>query len=559
MFSAKGAPDLRLGDGAMRDLMIRDEQAGERLSRLNYILSRESCQTFLEAFVCSVADLFDADRVLVGRIDVQHKYVRTLKVATGNQLTQNFCYGLAGTPCREVMRVGPAIHEDHVAESFPQDFSLREMGVRGYIAMPLYQGAQSIGIVVAQFKRPLEDADELLAVLSHYKRRLTADILTVESGERAALAIKGTSDGIIDWCLETDQIYLSARCRELLGYQSRDFTAGSETFSTLIHREDRMRFNSAFSAHLETGRAFDMTARIKVVGGNYRWFRIRGEAVRTPDGEASRFVGAMTDIHDLVEARQQATEASRAKSKFLATMSHEIRTPMNGVLGMSSLLSASELESSQREMVEMIQSSGQALLDILNDILDLAHIESGRFEVEDAVYNPADLVRSLEMPYRLKAMEKGLNFHLDIDPIADREAAGDPSRVRQILSNVLSNAIKFTDRGEIRMRCLMSQKEDGRHVVCYEIGDTGIGMDSDLMSRIFMPFSQAESELARKNGGTGLGLAIAKKLAELMGGDIRVESAPGAGSVFWLDLPADTQPAMDTVENEAADNLGGTA
>ena len=254
----------------------------------------------------------------------------------------------------------------------------------------------------------------------------------------------------------------------------------------------------------------------------------------------------MTDIHDLVEARQQATEASRAKSKFLATMSHEIRTPMNGVLGMSSLLSASELESSQREMVEMIQSSGQALLDILNDILDLAHIESGRFEVEETVYNPADLVRSLEMPYRLKANEKGLNFHLDIDPIADREAAGDPARVRQILSNVLSNAIKFTDRGEIRMRCLMTQKEDGRHVVCYEIGDTGIGMDSDLMSRIFMPFSQAESELARKNGGTGLGLAIAKKLAELMGGDIRVESAPGAGSVFWLDLPADAEPAIET-------------
>ena len=246
----------------------------------------------------------------------------------------------------------------------------------------------------------------------------------------------------------------------------------------------------------------------------------------------------MTDIHDLVEARQQATEASRAKSKFLATMSHEIRTPMNGVLGRSSLLSATELSASQKEMVELIEASGKALLDILNDILDIANIESGRFEIQPSDYNPAELVRTVSGPYRMKGMEKGLNFLVEVDPCADMVAKGDPARLRQILSNLLSNAVKFTDRGEVRVRCLARQGPDGSHELVLEVADTGIGMDSDMISRVFLPFSQAESATQRKFGGTGLGLAIAKKLAELMDGDISVESSLGAGSKFTVTLPA---------------------
>lgn len=529
----------------MQDRVTGGQRTGELLDGLNSRLSRESGQAFLSAFVSLVADFFDADSVALGRIDPGHRQVRTLHVASQGAVSRNFSYPLEGTPCASVMQSGALVFEDGVAQRFPRDYMLEEMGIRGYVGMPLYHGAQSVGVVVALFKRPIENADALLKIMHHYRRRLTAEILAAETGERASLAIRGMSDGVLDWCLETDQVYTSARCRELLGDKPRESTMPADNIRALLHREDRPRVDSALQAHFRAGRPFDLSVRFMVLSGTHRWFRLRGEAVRTPDGEPTRLVGALTDVHDLLEARQQATESSRAKAKFLATMSHEIRTPMNGVLGMSSLLMNTDLQDSQREMVELIQKSGHALLDILNDILDLANIESGRFEVEDASYCPAELIRSVTGPYRMKALEKGLQLHVRIDPCAEGQASGDPARIRQILSNLLSNAVKFTEQGEIRVRCRASQSDDGRPVVNFEVSDTGIGMDQALSERVFMPFTQGESAMSRKNGGTGLGLAISKKLAELMHGDIELESAPGGGSVFSVRLPmGDLQPGV---------------
>jgi PAS domain S-box-containing protein len=531
----------------MLDAVLDADRAGERLERLNFLLSRESNSTFLPAFAQQTSTIFGADYVLIARINALGTKMRTVHAAANGARLDNFSYDLDGTPCADVMRGSACVHEDGVAAVFPQDFMLEEMGINGYVGMPLFNGAQAIGIIVALYKRPIEKPDQILVAMSHYKRRITSDLLSDERSERAALAVEGTSDGVWDWVFDTDQVFMSARCRELLGYESRELSAISDALFTLIHVEDKPRLNAALMAHKKSGRAFDLSVRMKTVGGAVRWFRMRGDAVRTPDGDPTRMVGTLTDIHDLVEARQQATEASRAKSKFIATMSHEIRTPMNGVLGMSSLLAATELEPSQKDMVRLIEESGHALLAILNDILDLANIESGRFEIEPSQYNPSDLVQAVTGPYRMKAMEKALNFQVDIDPCAAHQVQGDPARIRQIMSNLLSNAVKFTDRGEIRVRCLSIQLPDGEHELLFEVGDTGIGMDEDLMARAFMPFSQGEAVMSRQHGGTGLGLAISKKLAELMGGDIHVESAPGAGAVFTLRVPAPAIKADDRV------------
>jgi len=510
----------------------------EALNQINFQLSRESGRTFLKAFVEQTAEIFAADFLFIGRLHMPSRRVRSLHVSALGHEASNFSYPLSGTPCDEVSRANVCVYRDNVAQLYPDDKMLKEMGVRGYVGIPLYDGAEPVGIVVALFKRAIDFTDDVLAVLSHYKRRLTVDVLEQEMSERAALAIEGTTDGIWDWCLPTHMIFLSARCRELLGYEPQEKTGDVDIFLSLLHVDDRARVFSSLQIHKNSGQPFDLSIRFKTVGGHHRWFRLRGESVRNPDGDAVRVVGTITDIHDLVEARQQATEASRAKSKFLSTMSHEVRTPMNGILGMSGLLATTKLDASQQDMVKTIEESGNSLLVILNDILDLANLESGRFEIQDFHFNPADLVRNVVNPYRAKAMEKGLNLYLTIDPCADREAQGDPHRVGQILSNLLSNAVKFTDRGEISVRCLMSQTSAGKAEIRFEIKDTGIGIAHDMTERIFRPFSQAESEMARKNGGTGLGLAISRKLAELMGGDISVESSPGGGSIFVLKVPA---------------------
>ena len=388
------------------------------------------------------------------------------------------------------------------------------------------------------FTHAIDFSEELLAVFAHYRHRLAQEILAGELNERLKLAIEGTSDGVWDWDLQSREIYLTARCRELLGYDSEEISGEAELLLALIHPDDRGRVRSAHAQHNKGSAPYDLSVRLRLVGGHHRWFRVRGEAVRLGDGTPVRIVGTLTDIHDLVEARQQATEASRAKSKFLATMSHETRTPLNGILGMSGLLAQTKLDEAQKGMVGLIEESGQALLELLNDVLDLANIESGRFEIKPSHFNPKKLTQNLMGMYRCKAEHKGLKLDLKIDPCAEREIEGDPERVRQILSYLMSNAVKFTDRGEIRVRCLMMQTQSGRSELLLEVSDTGIGISPDLTERIFMPFSQLESEMSRLNGGAGLGLAIAKKLAELMGGDIKVESALGAGSVFVLRLPA---------------------
>ncbi|MFT6542314.1 MAG: GAF domain-containing protein, partial [Maricaulis maris] len=179
----------------MPDLAIRSDSTQERLNRLNFLLSRECGPAFLEAFVKQTAEVFAADRLFIARIDATHSRMRTLKVACGNAMVGNYCYDLKGTPCSDVMDAGADIFEDNVSTRFPRDFMLEEMGMRAYVGMPLYNGAQSVGIVVAMFKRPADVADEMLAVFNHYRRRLTGEILAAESGDRAALAMKGTSDG----------------------------------------------------------------------------------------------------------------------------------------------------------------------------------------------------------------------------------------------------------------------------------------------------------------------------------------------------------------------------
>jgi PAS domain S-box-containing protein len=307
----------------------------------------------------------------------------------------------------------------------------------------------------------------------------------------------------------------------------------------VVRPDHRDRVRDIFLAHVSEGASYDTEYPINRKDREV-WAAAQLLATVGSNGELLRVIGALQDITErkqaeraLTDAKEEAEAANAAKSAFLATMSHEIRTPLNGVLGMAQAMSSDEdLTPTQRERLDIIRQSGESLLAILNDVLDLSKIEAGRLGLEEIDFDLAEVVRGAHGAFTATANRKGLSFRLHVDAGAEGAYRGDPVRVRQIIYNLLSNALKFTEEGWVDV----AVRYEGE-ALQIAVKDTGIGIPEERLDRLFEKFEQADSSTTRKFGGTGLGLAICRELARLMGGDITAESQVGQGSCFTVALP----------------------
>lgn len=424
----------------------------------------------------------------------------------------------------------------------------------------LQEQFQTIEDAKLSLEKRVEERTETLSTLNQtlgteiQQRKEIEEQLRI-SQERYHLAIAGTKDGIWDWDLRTNEVYFSPSLVAIAGYEPQEFSQTLDAWFDHLYPEDIPGIQEAVDRHLrgETD-LYEVQYRLRHKAGHYLWISSKGRCLRDEDRQPYRLVGTSSDITEKKEAERElklakeaAEAANLAKSEFLATMSHEIRTPMNAVIGMTGLLLDGALTEQQRDFIEVIRNSGESLLTVINDILDFSKIESGRLEMEQQWFQLRNCIEDCLDLVAAQAERQGLELVIGWGPGIPEEIRGDVTRMRQVLVNLLGNAVKFTRQGTVLLVVTAEaiapgdrQESAGEYRLQFAVQDTGIGIPPDRMNRLFKAFSQVDASTSRHYGGTGLGLVISYRLASLMGGSMWVRSgAAEAGQrAPWIqDLP----------------------
>jgi PAS domain S-box-containing protein len=460
--------------------------------------------------------------------------------------------GLAG----RVLATGkPAWVEDVSADpSFALAAEAQEAGLHSAFASPIRIDEETFA-VLEFFGQQVEDLDaELLAMVASMGGQI-GQFIQRKRAEEERQHVETRYRTLVEQMPAVTYVkppghqpfsYVSPQIEGLLGFSVGEWQSDSGLRLRILHPGDRKRVLLELDRTDQSGQPYSQEYRLLARDGRVVWVRDEALLVTGATGTPQSWQGVFVDIterkqaeEELERARDAAEAATRTKDEFLANMSHEIRTPLNAVIGMTELLLDTPLTEEQREYLETVHTGGDALLAVINDILDFSKIGAGRMELEQV---PFDIRATVEESLDLvapKAAEKGLDLAYRIDERVPPALVGDGVRVRQILVNMLSNSVKFTERGEVVVQVSSTPAPDGRYQVHFVVRDTGIGIPTERMNRLFRSFSQVDASTTRRYGGTGLGLAISKRLAEMMGGTMWVESKEGFGSKFHFSIVAE--------------------
>ncbi len=396
--------------------------------------------------------------------------------------------------------------------------------------------AANLAASQSQLEERVEERTTQLRNRMAEHERVQAELATKGAQLEEAQALAHVGSWEID--LQTRRGTWSDESYRILGLEPGECEPTVESYLTFVHPDDMGIVKAARQKVLADFQPFAFEHRLVLRNGEVRFTAVNGKVAFDGEGRPVRVVGVSHDITEhkqtveLRAAKEAAEAASRAKSEFLANMSHEIRTPMNGVQGMLELALDTDLKPEQAEYLRMARSSADALLRIIDDILDFSKIESGKLDFETIEFNLRDTVSDNLDILSLRAEQKGLELICNFDPAVPDFVAGDPGRLRQVITNLVGNAIKFTERGEVVVEVAQQEHTDQIVTIHFAIRDTGIGIPPSRQKAIFAPFEQADGSVTRRYGGTGLGLAISAQLVNIMGGRIWVESEPGKGSTF---------------------------